>query len=403
MIYYNFSDSSSERDLEPVPPMNDSNHPNDPTLSNELHEIEIFEFYYTPILIFLGTIGNALSVYVFFKTKLKKLSSSYYLSALAISDSAFLLSLLVVWLSFVRVDIFNKDIICQTIVYLTTFTSFLSIWLVAAFTVERFVAVRYPLLRQSVCTTSRAKLMIGIMVVASMMIYSPYLVFAKPVLVPETGRVICMIDNKWQFAAGVYNYVDTVLTFVLPVTTIVVLNGCISRTIWQLARVRRTMTTHGVTVQSGGVAGNGRARGRRPGTFVRNNRLTSSQSTQNKVTKMLLFVSTICLCFNLPSYVLRILTYVLENKVLEENNHFKVLMQFSLILSYTNYGINFALYCISGQNFRKALRSVLCTRCHRDDTTESRTNSSGFSATSRKRRAPFSTNNTQEMTLLNVL
>lgn len=31
-------------------------------------------------------------------------------------------------------------------------------------------------------------------------------------------------------------------------------------------------------------------------------------------------------------------------------------------LYYTNFSINFALYCISGQNFRKALRSLHCPR-----------------------------------------
>lgn len=31
-------------------------------------------------------------------------------------------------------------------------------------------------------------------------------------------------------------------------------------------------------------------------------------------------------------------------------------------LYYTNFSINFVLYCISGQNFRKALRSLHCPR-----------------------------------------
>lgn len=61
--------------------------------------------YYTPVLVCLGCIGNVLSVFVFFRTKLKKLSSSYYLSALAVSDTIFLLSLLIVWLNFHGVSV----------------------------------------------------------------------------------------------------------------------------------------------------------------------------------------------------------------------------------------------------------------------------------------------------------
>ncbi|KAL0279792.1 UNVERIFIED_CONTAM: hypothetical protein PYX00_001273 [Menopon gallinae] len=36
--------------------------------------------------------------------------------------------------------------------------------------------------------------------------------------------------------------------------------------------------------------------------------------------------------------------------------------QASLILFNTNFGINFVLYCISGQNFRKALFMLCCPR-----------------------------------------
>ncbi|KAK9499345.1 hypothetical protein O3M35_002396 [Rhynocoris fuscipes] len=36
-----------------------------------------------------------------------------------------------------------------------------------------------------------------------------------------------------------------------------------------------------------------------------------------------------------------------------------VIQQYCYILFNTNFGINFALYCVSGQNFRKALLSLV--------------------------------------------
>uniref|UniRef100_A0A1B0DBP0 G-protein coupled receptors family 1 profile domain-containing protein n=2 Tax=Phlebotomus papatasi TaxID=29031 RepID=A0A1B0DBP0_PHLPP len=51
--------------------------------------------YYTPILVFTGSIGNMLSILVFCKTKLRKLSSSYYLAALGVSDTLFLVGLFI--------------------------------------------------------------------------------------------------------------------------------------------------------------------------------------------------------------------------------------------------------------------------------------------------------------------
>lgn len=57
--------------------------------------------YYTPAMVAVGSLGNILSVIVFLNTKLKKLSSSYYLAAMCISDTGFLWASLVPWLNYV--------------------------------------------------------------------------------------------------------------------------------------------------------------------------------------------------------------------------------------------------------------------------------------------------------------
>lgn len=41
-----------------------------------------------------------------------------------------------------------------------------------------------------------------------------------------------------------FNYVDTALVFLVPLTSIVVLNTFTGFTVWRVAGVRRTMTTH---------------------------------------------------------------------------------------------------------------------------------------------------------------
>jgi hypothetical protein len=83
----------------------------------------VSQLYYTPLLVGLGSIGNILSVFVFFGTKLRKLSSSYYLSALASSDTGFLVTLFGVWLNLIDVPWFNKDGFCQISIYLTMVSS----------------------------------------------------------------------------------------------------------------------------------------------------------------------------------------------------------------------------------------------------------------------------------------
>lgn len=70
--------------------------------------------YYTPAMVAVGSLGNILSVIVFLNTKLKKLSSSYYLAAMCISDTGFLWASLVPWLNYVGGSEKNYFlIICQ--------------------------------------------------------------------------------------------------------------------------------------------------------------------------------------------------------------------------------------------------------------------------------------------------
>lgn len=118
--------------------------------------LNLLHTYYVPFIIAVGLLGNFFSCVVFLTTPLKTRSSSYYLAALAMADFGFLLVLLVVHCSFNDVlDLFNKDGWCQTFVYVSSVCANLSVWFIVAFTVERFIAVQYPLQRPQICTVSR--------------------------------------------------------------------------------------------------------------------------------------------------------------------------------------------------------------------------------------------------------
>lgn len=257
-----------------------------------------FEVYYTPLLAIFGTVGNLLSVYVFFNTKLRKLSSSYYLAALAIFDSIFLISLFIVWLDVVGVNWFNLPVMCQTMIYFAYVCSFLSVWLVIAFTIERFVAVKYPLLRQSICTTSRAKSIVLVLIFVAMLLYSPLTVFTEVRYEKERGKVMCTNDPQWLKADNIFHIFDTVIVVLIPVLIITILNTLICRAIWKLSNVRKRLMERGSDTK---------ATQKTKGVSLRKIRKTkASVWSQNKITKMLLIVSTVCLLMNLPSYVLRI-------------------------------------------------------------------------------------------------
>jgi hypothetical protein len=256
--------------------------------------IEGIEFYYSLALIMLGTVGNCMSVLVFFTTKLRKLSSSFYLAALAISDTGFLVALFVAWLNSFGVPLFNTSGLCEMNIYLTYVCSFLSAWLVVAFTVERFIAVRYPLRRPSMCTVARAKAVLASLTALALILNVPNLWLAQMEM--RDDKPICSLNPQFAALATVINHVDFVVTFILPLLVIATLNAWISLMVWQLARIRRVL----ILTSTRGEMDSSCRRQHQP----------QHPSSQTKVTKMLLVVSTVFLCLNLPSYVLRVRVYV---------------------------------------------------------------------------------------------
>lgn len=132
--------------------------------------------YYTPLIMVAGSIGNIFSVVVFFRTKLRKLSSSHYLAALGISDTVFLLMNFIPWFP-MGAELQTIDIVCKLTTFLSGVSSVLSAWFVVAFTIERFIAVLYPLKRQTMCTVRRAKIVIIGLLIAGLIDCSPLLYF----------------------------------------------------------------------------------------------------------------------------------------------------------------------------------------------------------------------------------
>ncbi|XP_055606085.1 uncharacterized protein LOC129754206 [Uranotaenia lowii] len=161
----------------------------------------------------------------------------------------------------------------------------------------------------------------------------------------------------------IFNYIDTVIVFVVPFTIILVLNSITSYTVWRVANLRRSMTlirrtgehrkqTNGdlqrqLSMQKAACAHpNGRNSVLKPRPAI--GRIVNSQM---KVTKMLLIVSSVFVCLNLPSYLMRVRAFIET-----EPSSLTVLIQYYCYLFFiSNFGINFILYCISGQNFRKAV------------------------------------------------
>ncbi|ELT88617.1 hypothetical protein CAPTEDRAFT_27008, partial [Capitella teleta] len=183
--------------------------------------------YLTPITILLGGFANLLSFLVFTVTHLKRQSSSIYLASLAMADIIFLSSLTFIWLgglpSQMKLSLFHQDIWCQLVLYSTHVTTFLSVWYVVSFTVERYIIVHYPLRKDRYCTPKRAKRVVISLAGIGLLLYS-FVPITSGVSELEPGRGVCMPLPEYYSLNTITTLLDTFLTFIIPSFIIVSLN-----------------------------------------------------------------------------------------------------------------------------------------------------------------------------------
>ena len=216
-------------------------------------EISAFEeaVYYMnvvglPIVIAVGVIGNILSLMVFLCTHLKLQSSSIYLAFLNLVDTLFLLSLLLVWFGWVEVTLIHRQGWCQFVVYITYVTSFLSVWTVVSFTVERAIVVFHPLKRHRWCTKERAMGVVIAFGIGSLVLYS-YSTWTT-VVIEMNGVNFCLHDPNYAGLLKVLSNLDTLITMVIPSLAIIVLNVGITVKIWEFMYKRRECLTATSTI-----------------------------------------------------------------------------------------------------------------------------------------------------------
>lgn len=198
--------------------------------------LDFFHVYYILAIILLGLVGNLLSCVVFLKTHLKLRSSSYYLAALATADFGFLMSLLLVWLnSTVGWRVFNNDGWCETSMYVSSVCGSLSVWLIAAFTVERFIAVQYPLHRPHMCTVARAKMIIRVLTIFALASHS-YSFVTAGVVQNQDGDEVCDLRIEYLETMRIISIIDSIVSLIVPLVLIIVMNTMIMRNLLKFGR-----------------------------------------------------------------------------------------------------------------------------------------------------------------------
>jgi hypothetical protein len=157
----------------------------------------------------------------------RRIRSSAYLFTLALIDAFFLLDLLpgMIYTAFSS-NLYRKiNIICNIENYIAFVASFLHIWMVLAFTAERFFAVNFPLKHMSRCTPNLSR---GVMLIITIPAFICYI--HPSFFVSEVDNVgQCRQKDGYELYLTNLNMIDTIMTMFLPFILVSILNILIIR------------------------------------------------------------------------------------------------------------------------------------------------------------------------------
>ncbi|CAF2733540.1 unnamed protein product [Rotaria sp. Silwood2] len=216
--------------------------------------------YIYPLFILMGIFGNKLSCFIMFiNARRSGYPASLYLTLLALVDCLFLLiSALPEWISQInnKLDIrMLSDFSCRLVYFFGNFTTHLSAGLVVGVTVERFIAVQYPLIAHKINTVTHTRIVLIILIIFFFLLDSPIFTFVKhkndsvhvvlackndtSINYERRDMIRCDVtgkryDQKWV-------YIDFAFYNLIPFLIIVTLNSLIIRRLIDAQRFRQRM------------------------------------------------------------------------------------------------------------------------------------------------------------------
>ncbi|KAM7299620.1 pyrokinin-1 receptor [Ixodes scapularis] len=165
-------------------------------------------------------------------------------------------------------QVLNRRGMCQGILYLSSAFSFWSVWLTVTFTAERCFAVQCPLWRLQLGTRGRARVTVGVTVLASL-VFNAYLLVLTDVIVEEGGTPECEARPEFEQVLYYTNIMDTVVTLIVPFILIVIMNFMIGRALYLFTSRRRLQRLNSSQLDTTGMDVAGKTdKGKRTGKWT---------------------------------------------------------------------------------------------------------------------------------------
>lgn len=284
-----------------------------------------------PIIFLVGIGGNILAVIVLRSKSFRKIPSSRVLVSLAVVDSAVLL---VGVLRVFTLSVSHKEVrivssgLCKIQSFLEFWMTHSSAWLLVLVTAMRALSLIAPL-KVKVWITHKIEWICICIVLLLTFVANSYVLYGMRLEKTEHNELVCN-DNWNKSLSKVRELFDQIFGSFIPFFFILMGNLIILSLMLKSKRAQQNLTQG------------------------------SMSKDQNKIKSTTIMLLTVSFAFLLTTAPLLILSReykVIKEKIGEENTG--LLWNCFQILFYTNYILNFYLYCASGKTFRLALIKIL--------------------------------------------
>lgn len=299
----------------------------------EYRMYKFFVDYFVYVTSVPGLVTNPLTIYLAFKITPQG-TSELYMKILGATD---LLNVIMKIISFQ--SLYWTDLTCKVKFFIINISYTFSNWIIVSWTVERFIAVVFPLKLNIWCTVYKVRIALGCLLVACVAITIPHLIYVESLDRVSGGRGCVFADVYYKY----YSSVENVWYMYLPMLIVFVGNAIIIYRLRQMAEARGT----GITKKE---------------------MISNREKEQRQITKILITVSCTFIGLHIPQLVAKILEFIYPNPALLLQEDLKLFLRFSLIrlvgYQITDFqnSINFFLYCASGSKVRQALQRALVCR-----------------------------------------
>ena len=289
------------------------------------------------VLMAMSLIGNGLSLFAV-RRRMTTSTSCFYIANLAICDT---LVIFTKWL-YMMLGAYNPyqtSWECKVISYLSNVAVISSVWLVVLMTVERCIAVIWPLKISGWVTMKRARIVVSMLYVTMAAFNSVYLIIYTSKPTPRMKNECSIHERHMPFFKSIWIVIDMVFYAYIPQIFIFILNIVI---IIKLAQARKEQAE------------------------MRN--ASKSEQSQGQVTAMLLLVSITFFVLTNPYTIFYL---CIRNDVWNYRVSARSFAQYALVntllrlLADLNHCINFLLYVATGKKFREdIMQSFRCAKAN---------------------------------------